>query len=117
MRFRGRMICGETKGGKVVVGFNVAQIMEPRHAEVAANEIRNALVKSRVNILIIDFEGVRHMTSVMLGKLMQIKKAVDESEGQVRVCGLNDALTRLFKVSGFRKIFKVYATREAALKK
>lgn len=117
MRFRGRMISGEAVQGTVVVRFTVAQIIEARQAERVSDEIKSAMTQARARRLVIDFEGVTHMTSTMLGKLMQIRKAVLERQGEVRLCNLNEELTRLFKISGFRKLFDVHKSLEAALKK
>ena len=49
--------------------------------------------------------------------ILKTLKQLDERGGKLLLCGLNDHIMEIFKVSGFTELFQITPTREEALKK
>ena len=64
---------------------------------------------------IIDLAGIGYVSSAGLRVLLALAKQLDGGRGSLRLCELNAAVTQVFDVAGFSKLFLIYPTRAAAL--
>jgi anti-sigma B factor antagonist len=64
--------------------------------------------------VIIDFSKVDYLDSSGMGMLLSLQKKSKDKE--LRLCGLNDAVANLLKLTKLDTIFKIYDTVEEALK-
>ena len=65
--------------------------------------------------LVIDFRNVRFLSSAVLGLLIRISKKVYEQDGRLRLCGINQKIYEIFKVTRLTKIFDIYKDLESTL--
>jgi anti-sigma B factor antagonist len=65
--------------------------------------------------LVIDFRNVRFLSSAVLGLLIRVSKKVYEQDGQLRLCGINQKIYEIFKVTRLTKIFDIYKDLESML--
>ena len=68
----------------------------------------------RIN-LVLDFCKVQFLTSAVLGLLIRVSKKVYESQGQLKLCGINKKILEIFKITRLDKIFEIYLDRHDAV--
>ncbi len=66
---------------------------------------------------LIDLSGIGYVSSAGLRVLLSLAKQLDGGRGSLRLCGLNAAVTQVFDVAGFSKLFAIFPDRAAALPK
>jgi anti-anti-sigma factor len=64
---------------------------------------------------LIDMADIGYVSSAGLRVLLALAKQLDGGRGSLRLCNLNAAVTQVFDVAGFSKLFLIYPTRAAAL--
>ena len=116
MQFSGTMLEAHTVEGALVVRFLVSAIINQREAEAVFSEVRQAVEEADGSRLVLNFQGVKHVASLMLGKLLSLRKFMAERRGRLVLCGLAPSLHELLKVSGFLKLLPVAADEEEAVK-
>lgn len=63
---------------------------------------------------LIDLSGIGYVSSAGLRVLLSLAKQLDGGKGSLRLCGLNAAVTQVFDVAGFSKLFAIFPDRAAA---
>ena len=75
------------------------------------------LLKEGATQIILDLDKLEYISSSGLRVILKTLKQLDERGGKLLLCGLNDHIMEIFKVSGFTELFQITPTREEALKK
>jgi anti-sigma B factor antagonist len=75
----------------------------------------NSLLDSGANKLLINFEQLSYISSTGLRLLLATAKRLQSSQGDLRVCSLNEMATEVFELSGFTSIINVFASEQEAL--
>lgn len=85
---------------------------------ISAPEFETACkdVQSRgVTTVIADLGQLEYISSAGLRSILTSAKQLKAAGGTLKFCGLTGMVADVFKVSGFLKMFKVYASRDEAL--
>ena len=77
-------------------------------------KIDTALKEPKKNILI-DLSQVTYISSAGLRVLLKFGKDVSAQDKNLALCGLNEFVSSVFKVSGFDKIFNIQSDRGKAI--
>jgi len=64
---------------------------------------------------LIDLAEVGYVSSAGLRVLLALAKQLDGNKGRLRLCGLNPAVSQVFEVAGFTRLFAISKDRAAAL--
>ena len=64
-------------------------------------------------LVVVNLDGVQYMDSTGLGVLVSALKRIREKNGNIVLTGLNPHLSKIFEITGLRKVFKVYPTEDA----
>lgn len=105
-----------TESNATIVAFKSASISDVDGIASAAWKIRNLAESQRPQTLIFDFEAVKFFSSQVLGLLLDVRKKLAESGGQVMISGINPQLHRVFKITNLDKVFQFFPNRQEALK-
>ena len=65
--------------------------------------------------IVLDLEELNYISSIGLRVFMVTAKRLKAAKGGVVVCALKPTIKQVFDISGFRKIFRIFPDREAAL--
>ena len=65
--------------------------------------------------IIINFDKVNFVSSAGLRVLLYTAKKMKHAGGEMRICGLNESVQEIFKITGFNKIFSVLPGETEAL--
>ncbi|MFC1743637.1 STAS domain-containing protein [Candidatus Riflebacteria bacterium] len=85
---------------------NTARETEQRFSE---------MLDSGVNKLIVNFEKLEYLSSAGLRILFEVAENLEEADGSLRICSLNETVKEIFEISGFNSLFNVFETEEQAL--
>lgn len=106
----------EYVGGDVVVATLVDEkILEESQIQALESSFVPLIEENRPIRLVVDFSQVRFLTSSVLGLLIRLSKKIYESEGVLRLCGIQPKIYEIFKITRLDKVFDIYPTRQEAL--
>ena len=80
----------------------------------AENEI-NGLIDTGAQKLLVNFENLAYISSAGLRILLATAKKLKASQGDLKICCLNETVQEVFDISGFATILSVSKTEEEAL--
>jgi len=80
----------------------------------AENEI-NGLIDAGAQKLLVNFENLAYISSAGLRILLATAKKLKASQGDLKICCLNETVQEVFDISGFATILSVSKTEEEAL--
>jgi anti-anti-sigma factor len=86
---------------------------------VTAPEFEKALstlIAQGENIFLFNFSGLEYISSAGLRSILATAKQLKPKGGNILFSGLKGPVKDVFKISGFGTIFKIFETREDALK-
>ena len=105
-----------TEANAAVVAFKSASMSDVDRIAAAASKIRDFAESKRPHTLIFDFEAVKFFSSQVLGLLLDVRKKLAESGGQVMISGINPQLHRVFKITNLDKVFQFFPNRQEAIR-
>lgn len=105
-----------TEANATIVAFKSASMSDVDGIASAAWKIRDLAESKRPRTLIFDFEAVKFFSSQVLGLLLDVRKKLAESDGQVMISGINPQLHRVFKITNLDKVFQFFPNRQEAVK-
>ena len=76
-----------------------------------------ALVRAGENRVVIDLANVAYMSSAGFRSLLIVGKTVEQTAGQLALCGVVGEVKRLFEIGGFNELFVIYPTRAECVAK
>ena len=95
----------------VSVKGKIDAVTAPEFEKVLAD-----LIAQGENAFLLNFGGVEYISSAGLRSILSTAKQLKPKSGNILFCGLKGPVKDVFKISGFGTIFKIFETREDALK-
>ncbi len=106
----------EYVGGDVIVATLVDEkILEESQIQALESSFLPLIEENSPVKLVVDFSQVRFLTSSVLGLLIRLSKKIYQSEGVLRLCGIQPKIYEIFKITRLDKVFDIYPTRQEAL--
>jgi len=65
--------------------------------------------------VVLSFLGVKHLTSLVLGQLIQVHKRLVESGGEIRLADIDPQIYEVFAITHLDRLFKIYEREDEAL--
>jgi stage II sporulation protein AA (anti-sigma F factor antagonist) len=103
----------ETENDKLIV-YMMGEL-DHHSAEEVRNKIDDRIDREKLNKLIIDFSGVTFMDSSGIGVIIGRYKKVALKKGSICIADVNEAVRKVFELSGMFKIVKVFDKIEDAI--
>jgi anti-sigma B factor antagonist len=105
----------DSQQGVTIVTFLVPSISTPADVESVSAKLRPLADDPAQTKMIVDFDGVKFFSSMVLGLLVDIWKKLKEKNGTLIISGINPQLSRVFKITNLDKLFQFYPDRQSAL--
>jgi anti-anti-sigma factor len=115
MKIQKSKITAEVYAEIATVRFIGAAVREAADAQKSLSEIESVAYSNKVSTLIIDFSHLVQLTSVFLGRLIQLQKSLKEAGIKLRAFGLAPDVEKVFKICKLHKIIPTFATEEEAI--
>lgn len=110
-----RRIVVEQQGDCTIMRFRDKDILDQVNIHEMGEEMY-ALVEDSPGIkLLVDFEGVLYLSSSALGKLISLKRKVEENAGTIKMCRIKPEIMEVFRITKLDTIFKIYPDLRSAL--
>ena len=96
------------EGEVIHVRFLDRNILEEASIQQIGDEV-SALIEASANPkLLIDFQGVEHLSSAALGTLITINNRIRQKGGQLRLCCIDAQILEVFVITKLNKLFQIY---------
>jgi anti-sigma B factor antagonist len=100
----------------VVVRFEDAEILfEEGAVHTVGRELHRLIEEEGHTRLVVNFAGVRYLSSEVLGILASLQRKVDPVRGRVVLCGLDQLLRDMLRITHLDRVFDVYGDEAEAL--
>ena len=100
-----------------IVEFIETNILDQLMIERIKEELLELADRSGHPKMVVSFDNVKHISSAMLGTLMALNKRIKAEKGELRLCGINNELMGVFKLTRLDKVLKIYKSVDEATKK
>jgi anti-sigma B factor antagonist len=106
----------EYSGDVTIVSFTDDKILDEADIKAIENSVFPIVRQSDHTNLVLNFEGVQFLSSAVLGILIRILTAVNRKDGKLRLCGINEKIFEIFKITRLNKVFEIHPNTEGAIK-
>lgn len=101
--------------GVTVVTFNVPSISSAASVDKISDILKPMVSMRQQESIIIDFDGVKFFSSLVLGMLVDMWRRMKDAGGTLIISGINPQLSRVFRITNLDTIFKFYPDRNSAI--
>jgi anti-sigma B factor antagonist len=106
----------ETRAEAEVARFTNQVILSGAVAEAAAERLAARVPQLGRRRLLVDFGNVHSLSSLMLGKLVQLNQAAEAAGGRLALFNLSPDVREIFEVTGLDRVLLLYADESDALR-
>ncbi len=93
------MIESKQYGDVTVVTFTKPKIMDEINIQAFANQLYKLVDEDEGSKLLLNFDGVKYVSSSALGKLVTLNKKINEIKGQLVLWGMDPDVYEVFAIS------------------
>jgi len=105
-----------THEGKTVVRFGDHRILDELTVKMISDELFAVAAGAKCHHLIVNFTGVYGLSTLMLGKLLMLRKLVAGKNGKLILCEIPPDIECVFVETKLTHIFEIMDTEAEALK-
>lgn len=102
-------------GGITVVEFLKVRMLDDTNINMMGAELFNLVEKTIDLRILIDFSNIKYMSSVVLGKIMELYKRIMARKGKLKLCGIDKSILKVFKVMKLDKILDIQKDYKRAM--
>lgn len=100
-----------------IIEFMQSSLLDQATIQKVSDELDAVVAKMGHPKLIISFENVMHVSSSMLGVLINTHKKAKAEGGEVRLAKLPPSIDELFKITNLNRMFKIFDNADKAMVK
>ena len=100
----------------VVSVINLKGYLDAHTASTLENNFVDLISKDRFKI-VVDFKDLAYISSAGLGVFMAYIEKIRESDGDIKLSGMNDKVYNIFDLLGFPLLYEIFKSEEEAVKK
>jgi anti-sigma B factor antagonist len=105
----------ENKDDFSIVTFGSSSLGAVSGIEEISLALREYVDTNKPSRLIIDFNGVRFLSSQMLGLMVDMWRRLGQYNGQMALSGIDPKINRVFKITNLDRLFEFYSTSDQAM--
>ena len=98
-----------------IIRFEGAEILFEESALRAVSDQLHRLVEEGHTRLLVNFGGVRYMSSDVLAILAGLRKKIDPARGRIQLCGLDPLLRDMLRITHLDRVLDVCTDEAEAL--
>lgn len=103
--------------GWTVVEFRTASLMDTMELERISGVLYPLVDEQDKRLLILDFSSVRYLSSQAIGIILTLNRKLSTvGRSKLVLCGVNDTLMQLLKITRLDKVLTIKPTQHEALK-
>ena len=105
----------EQSGEVVFVRFVDEDLVDEVEIRQAAGELLEAVEAAPVPKMLIDFEGLTHLSSSVIGVLVSVSNKIRAKDGQLRLANVGPLIREVFEITRLDKMFTICGTAQEAM--
>lgn len=105
----------DERDGTMIVQFRDSKILEDRTIQQLGSELIELLQGRTGPRLVLDFSGVKYLSSAALGKLITLRRKVDQLGGKLKLCEIAEETMDVFKIAKLDDYFEICLDQRTAL--
>ena len=106
----------QDQGEVLIVYFQAGTLTDQTMIEQIGNELNDVALEASGNRkLLVNFQGVKFMSSAMLGKLLPLHKRCKNDKIKLKMCNISPNLMEVFKITNLSKLFDICGTESEAV--
>lgn len=98
-----------------IISLPAVTDLKPADAERVLSEALATVRGTVRRSVVVELRGVLHLSPPMERTLLAMQQSASTSGRTLALTGVTPELQRVFRIRGFDKLFRVYATRQAAV--
>jgi anti-sigma B factor antagonist len=109
-----RGLHAEQAGEVTVVRFTLSEILHIEVIESVGDQLFALVDDEGRRRLLLDFRGVRKVSSALLGKLIALHRRLLTLDGQMALCGVEPEVYKIFALCQLPRLLHIYQSAEEA---
>lgn len=105
----------QKSGDVLVAGFTETKILDEAKIQQVSEELNSISDLVEHNKLLLNFNGVKFMSSSVLGRLVQLNKKCKADKTDLKMCNISPEIMEVFKITRLNKVFDIHADEAAAM--
>ena len=110
-----RQITVTDRDGISVVRFVSEKIVDELEIQELGDELTSLIEKDKRVALLLNFDGVRFLSSAALGKLIKLDQLVKQHESKLKFSNIRSDVYEVFKITKLDTVFDIRETEADAL--
>ena len=98
-----------------VVRFRDQKILDDLNIQEMGQEFVRLVEAEDCKKLLLNFDGVRFLSSSALGKLITLHKKVKASSGELKMCHIRPEIYEVFKITRLNRLFDIKDDENGAM--
>lgn len=99
----------------LVISLTYQDLRNQLHTHSLEDELTDVIERSEVPRFIIDFTRVAYVSSTVVGLILHIVVIVEDKGGQVRLCGMQPQVLKIFDLTNAGAMVDIYGELRDAL--
>ena len=112
---RHRWLETEQLSEAIIVTFNARIIIDEKAIQDIGKELAGLVDSLGQPRLLLNFNGVEHLSSSMLAKIIGLHKRTKAAGGRLALCAINPDLYEVFKITQLNKMLSIFPNEQEAL--
>jgi anti-sigma B factor antagonist len=93
--------------GVTVVEFMQVRMLDDTNINMMTHELFNLVDKTLDLKILIDFSNIKYMSSIVLGKIIELHKRITKRKGTLKLCSIDKKIMQVFKVMKLDKVLEI----------
>ena len=104
------------EGDVTIVQFKDRKILDDAKIQEVGNELNHLVEGQGCKDLLLSFKDVDYLSSAALGKLITLRRKVNEVSGRLKLCSIAPETFQVFVVSRLDTFFDIHHDEQTALR-
>ena len=115
MNVKKSQVVADISGKQAVIHFRATHVQEQGVAQRIATEIQEIADTYDVDLLVINFARIQHMTSAFIGQMISLNKSLKDAGIKLRLCRMAPKVEEAYRICKLQKVIPLYRTEAKAL--
>jgi anti-sigma B factor antagonist len=105
----------EQIGDVTVVNFVDKKILDEQSIQTIGEQLFSLVDQENCRQMLLNFSNVEFLSSAALGKLIKLKKKLEEVQGRLILCNIDPQIYEVFEITRLDKYFNIQKEEQEAL--
>ena len=101
--------------GVIIAYINEAKLLDERMIGEVGSELLAAMERAENNMLLVNFQSVRFMSSSMIGKIVTLYKKCKENKINLKLSNISSEIMEVFQLMNLQKLLNIYSDESDAM--